>query len=114
MAETNTVGLNLEGFLIWYMRHSYEPSANAVLEILVPHAATEREKLDFIRDEIKAARERHVNERQKASTAATQIQEETYIAGFKAGLDNRAGEVTPTQIESNAKAHYGEWRNKRE
>jgi hypothetical protein len=39
-----------------------------------------------------------------------QNEKEAYIAGFKAGLDNRAGEFTPTQIETNAEAHYEEWR----
>jgi hypothetical protein len=48
----------------------------------------------------------------KAATIPNE--EEAYIAGFKAGLGDRAREFTPTQIEGNAKAHYEEWRKKKE
>ena len=46
---------------------------------------------------------------------ATQIEKEAYKAGFKAGYANgRVAELTRADIETNAEAHYEEWRKKKD
>jgi hypothetical protein len=61
MADTKNIGLSLQGFLNWYDSHRGEPTSREALDALIRGGETEKEKLQFIRDEIAAARKTMMN-----------------------------------------------------